>query len=189
MSDGHAGSNVPRSKWAYVAADKVAAMETWPEACIKLDPWPPAELGETSSTINVQLRVMEVDDVQLGHGSEKDRRTILVEPGRGGGRIVTLAGEWIPRACWMQSQSLRGALVVTLWEGHAHREVKEGDSLVAAKLSARVWRGRPQYSLWASGMLLINVARLQSWQCFVRFNMWQRANKLSVMSLNEEGQL
>lgn len=54
----------------------------------------------------MQLRVVEVDDVQMGHDEETGRRTILVEPGVG------------------------GALVVTLWEGHAHPEVKEGDSLV-----------------------------------------------------------
>ena len=60
----------------------------------------------------------------------------------------------MPAGC--KDLSLRGALVVTLWEGHANREVKEGDSLVTANLAARVWRGRPSYSLWASGMLLIN---------------------------------
>ena len=75
-----------RSTWAYVAADKVAAMASWPEACIKLDPWPLAELGEASRVIDVQLRVMEVDEMQLGDGAEKDRRTILVEPGTGGDR-------------------------------------------------------------------------------------------------------
>ena len=36
--------------------------------------------------IDVQLRVMEVDEMQLGDGAEKDRRTILVEPGTGGDR-------------------------------------------------------------------------------------------------------
>lgn len=43
----------------------------------------------------MQLRVVEVDDVQMGHDEETGRRAILVEPGMGGGAdgmIVTLAG-------------------------------------------------------------------------------------------------
>lgn len=73
--------------WAYVESEKVAAMESWPEACISLDPCPPVELGEASRAINVQLRVMRVDALQMGQEEGKDRRAILVQPGLGGEQV------------------------------------------------------------------------------------------------------